>query len=281
METLFQDEPLPDPVVATVRLDRLPAVICAPLPTAEMVASVKRFGVLDPIILTETIVERKGRREESKLDIENGRGRVLAARAAGLTEIPAHIYPRGLYAPGVLTMMLNRQRRANPAAELAIVERLLSEGHAQSDICQATGKTKAEVNALLELVNLSPELRQAFAEGRLSVSCAGRAARLTPAQMLRLVTTLAENGKITTKDVAHARLTERQAAGGTIPWDDLLAGKDAEDTDIPWRSRIASQVRMLAQTLPTEAPAHIHSLVEGLRAWVEGECDGNCSPKAA
>jgi len=210
------------------RTPRMPTVLRAPIPVADLVplakdaiapsrqlvASVRRYGVVTPVILVDT-------GDGQSKQLVDGRRRVLAAKEAGITHVEAVIYSfdredaRGFPAE-LLTLTLNELRRPNPVAEAEAIRRLLDRGAPLRDICRATGMSPARVKQRMRLLNLAAPLAQALSQGEITVGTAEAAAKLGPTEQRALADRLAERGKLTLEDVAEARSARRKAAQSTL-----------------------------------------------------------------
>ena len=210
------------------RVPRMPTVLRAPMrvvdllplakdavaPSRQLVASVRRYGVVTPVILVDT-GDGQGRQ------LVDGRRRVLAAKDAGLTHVEAVIYSfdredaRGFPAE-LLTLALNELRRPNPVAEAEAIRRLLDRGAPLRDICRATGMSPARVKQRMRLLNLAAPLAQALSQGEITVGTAEAAAKLSSTEQRALADRLAERGKLTLEDVAEARSARRQSAQAAL-----------------------------------------------------------------
>ena len=210
------------------RVPRMPTVLRAPMrvadllplakdgiaPSRQLVASVRRYGVVTPVILVDT-GDGQGRQ------LVDGRRRVLAAKDAGLTHVEAVIYSfdredaRGFPAE-LLTLTLNELRRPNPVAEAEAIRRLLDRGAPLRDICRATGMSPARVKQRMRLLNLAAPLAQALSQGEIAISVAEAAAKLGSTEQRALADRLAERGKLTLEDIAEARSARRPSAQAAL-----------------------------------------------------------------
>jgi ParB/RepB/Spo0J family partition protein len=140
---------------------------------AELTASVKAHGVLQPIL-----VRPNGK--EGTYELVAGERRFRAAQAAGLASIPAMV--RELTDVQVLEVQVieNLQRDDLHPLEEAEGYRQLHEKHGYSveDLAAKVGKSKAYVYARLKLCDLAPAARKPFVEGKVSASIALLVARI-------------------------------------------------------------------------------------------------------
>jgi len=216
------------PLAFLGRAPRMPTVLRAPMrvvdllplaqdaiaPSRQLVASVRNYGVVTPVILVDT-GDGQGRQ------LVDGRRRVLAAKEAGLTHVEAVIYSfdredARTFPAELLTLALNELRRPNPVAEAEALRRLLDRGAPLRDICCATGMSPARVKQRMRLLNLAAPLAQALSQGEIAAGVAEAAAKLGSTEQRALADRLAERGKLTLEDVAEARSARRQSAQAAL-----------------------------------------------------------------
>lgn len=128
----------------------------------EMAASIKRDGVLQPIILT---------RKDDHYNIVAGERRVRAARLAGLKSVPALI--KDLSAADMLRVALieNVQRSDLNAIEEATAYQVLINdfGLTQEQCAKQIGKDRSSVSNALRLLALPLEIKTDLMQRRLSM----------------------------------------------------------------------------------------------------------------
>ena len=128
----------------------------------EMAASIRRDGVLQPIILT---------RKDECYSIVAGERRVRAARMAGLQSVPAII--KDLSAADMLRIALieNVQRSDLNAIEEATAYQVLIDdfGLTQEQCAKQIGKDRSSVSNALRLLTLPLEIKTDLMQGRLSM----------------------------------------------------------------------------------------------------------------
>lgn len=209
--TLIPDTP-PAPedlAVELVPLDQLPGDADLPgdAPAQAFVDSIRRFGLLQPIVVIPN---------GSGYKIAAGRRRTKGARAAGLTHIPAVIYPAGYALPQVIALIENQQRSRNIASDYLAIRKLADQGAAESDIVAATGMPLGTIRARLRLANLIPPLHEAFLAGRISATVADQASALDHALQTELAAIFAAAGKLTPRDVEHVRHVAHETAAAQL-----------------------------------------------------------------
>ena len=108
-----------------------------------------------------------------------GGGDLLAAKKAGISEVPARVYRFSERDAEIFALTENLKRDSPGAMEAAyMMKRLISEfGWTQDDISRTIGKSRPAVANTLRLLTLSPEVVGLVESGRLS---AGHARALVP-----------------------------------------------------------------------------------------------------
>lgn len=145
----------------------------------ELKASIKRRGVIEPIIVRPVA--------HGTYELVAGERRWRASQALGLSEIPAIIKSLTDREALEFSLIENIQREAlNPVDEATGYRRLLDEfGYTQETVAEAVGKDRATVANTLRLLALPDEIQQGLREGVISAGHAkallgieGRAAQL-------------------------------------------------------------------------------------------------------
>jgi len=128
---------------------------------AELAASIRTSGVLEPIVV---------RPLGEGYELIAGERRWLAARQAGLRDIPAVIREATDAEALELALIENLQREdLNPMEEARAYERLAEQfGHTQQEIADKVGKDRATVANTLRLLALSPQIQAMVKSGQLS-----------------------------------------------------------------------------------------------------------------
>ncbi len=131
---------------------------------AELVESVRRQGILQPILA------RSSPAEPGRFQIIAGERRWRAAQAAGLHEIPVLVRELGDSEAMAAGLVENLQRQdLNPIEEAEGFARLTDEfGMTQEQLGEAIGKSRSHVTNALRLLNLSDRVRDQVARGVLS-----------------------------------------------------------------------------------------------------------------
>ena len=147
----------------------------------ELASSISRHGVLQPIV-----VSRKG----DGYELVAGHRRVLAARAAGKTTIPAVIREE-VKDRLELALVENLQRADLNAIETARAYKLLMEtyGLTQEKLAERVGKSRSQVANMLRALTAPQALQDAVLEGKISE---GHLRALLPLPLSDAMTALGE-----------------------------------------------------------------------------------------
>jgi ParB/RepB/Spo0J family partition protein len=209
-------------VAEELPLDQLPPdeAIFGGAPAAALVASIRRDGVLQPVLLIRAYGDGYW--------IAEGRRRIKAARAAGRTTIPAWIADGDRAFAAVLGLVTHGTRRDNPAAEVDAIQRLLTLGADERTIARETGLRLATIRQRLRLLALDETLREALRRGKLAVGTAEHAAKLPAAAQRRLASRLDAGERLTETLVADERCAQRAASAIALPLALLTATPGAD-----------------------------------------------------
>ena len=151
---------------AEARFDEIPIEAVEPNPRqpresfdddalAELVASIREVGVLQPVVVRETL--------PGSYQLVMGERRLRACREAGLVSIPAII--RQTSDDELLrdALLENLHREAlNPLEEAAAYQQLLEEfGATHEELASRIGRSRSQVSNTIRLLGLPPTVRSA------------------------------------------------------------------------------------------------------------------------
>jgi ParB family chromosome partitioning protein len=127
----------------------------------ELAASIREHGVLQPVLVTETL---------DGYQLVAGERRVRAARIAGLERIPALLRQLADRDQLEIALVENVQRAdLDPIDEAHAYRQLIEEfGLTQERVAERVGKARATVANTLRLLDLHPDVQAAIADGRLT-----------------------------------------------------------------------------------------------------------------
>ena len=142
---------------------------------AALAASITEHGVIQPIVVTETL---------DGYQLVAGERRLRAAQAAGLDRIPAVVRQLADREQLEVALVENLQREDLDPLETADAYRQLIEefGFSQDDLAARVGRARSTVANTLRLLDLAPGVQAAVADGRLTEGH-GRALGGLPAEL--------------------------------------------------------------------------------------------------
>jgi ParB family chromosome partitioning protein len=149
----------------------------------ELAASIKTYGILQPLILV---------RFQERYVIVAGERRYRAAKIAGLTTVPAIVRELSPQDIKEIAIIENLQREdLNPIeAAVAIKELMITYKMTQDELSQKIGKSRPTVTNLLRLLSLAPSVIVLVRTGKLS---AGHARALVVVENREMQEKLANN----------------------------------------------------------------------------------------
>ena len=139
----------------------------------ELADSIRRFGVLQPILVKKT---------GSRYEIIAGERRWRASRKAGLREIPAIVREHSDQETVELSLIENIQREdLNPIEEAKAFKRLLDEfGLRQEDLAERVSKSRTAITNAIRLLKLDERVQNMVVEEKISM---GHARALIPVEI--------------------------------------------------------------------------------------------------
>ncbi|GIW29527.1 MAG: chromosome partitioning protein ParB [Meiothermus sp.] len=155
----------------TTSLTKLPLALIKPNPgqprrlfdpaaLEELAASIKEKGLLQPLL-----VRPKG----DMYELVAGERRFKASQIAGLREVPVVIKDIGEREALEIALIENLQREdLNPMEEAEGYKRLVEMGMTQEEVAKAVGKARVTVTNALRLLQLTPEIKKALEENKIS-----------------------------------------------------------------------------------------------------------------
>lgn len=193
----------------------------APHELAELAASLKQSGLLQPIL-----VRRKG---DGIYELISGERRWRATKDAGLETIQAVIRNCGDEESVVLALVENLQRTdLNPMEMARAYQRMMNEfGLTQDIIAQRVGCERSSIANVVRLVNLPSEIQQLIEANQLSLGHAkvilGLSGQNEQLQVARLVVSKGLSVRETEKFVESSQVTRRSRVKELrrTPWSDV------------------------------------------------------------
>jgi len=147
------------PVAAITPNPLQPRTAFDPEALAELAASIREHGLIQPLIVTQQGTER--------YQLIAGERRWQAARMAGLATVPVIVKEATPQQALELALVENIQRAdLNPLEEASAFRQLVDEfGLSQEQVAERVGKSRVAVTNTLRLLRLPAEVKQALADG--------------------------------------------------------------------------------------------------------------------
>lgn len=182
---------------------------------AELVASVRSLGVVEPIIVRATVCDAGECCSTCEpYTIVAGERRWRAAGEAGLATIPAVVRELSDRDGFLISVVENVLRSdMNPVEECNAYQRLLDEGLTIEDLAAQTGKSAAAIRSSLSLLKLDVPIRELVEKGSLSAWDGTRLATLGingQHRALRLIQTQGLTGNDRDRVIGQLWLAERE-----------------------------------------------------------------------
>jgi ParB family chromosome partitioning protein len=224
-----------------IPLDRIAANPYQPRSTVDgasleaLAASISEHGVLQPVLVTETL---------EGYQLVAGERRVRAARLAGLTRIPAIVRQLAEQHRLELALVENIQRAdLGPLEEARAYRRLIDEfGLSQEGVAHKVGRARSTVANSLRLLELDPSVQVALADGRISEGHARAIAGLDEAAQAGLLETVIARGISVrqTEELARRLSEPRPVRTATAP----QADPDTERVEEDLRRALGTKVSL-------------------------------------
>lgn len=170
---------------------------------AELVASIREHGVIQPLVVTQV---------GDEYQLIAGERRWRAAQLAGLTTVPAIIKETTPQEMLELALVENLQRAdLNPLEEAGAYRQLMDVfGLTQEEVAERVGKSRTAVANTVRLLRLPDDVKEALAAGRISEGHARALLALPTAQLQRQALAVIENRGLNVRQ-AEALVRQMQA----------------------------------------------------------------------
>jgi ParB family chromosome partitioning protein len=191
---------------------RQPRTHFDPEDLAELVHSVREFGVLQPVVVRAN--------EDGQYELIMGERRTRAAREAGLTSIPAIVRETAdehLLRDALLENLHRSQ--LNPLEEASAYQQLLEDfGITQEELATRIGRSRPQISNTIRLLKLPVPVQQRVAAGVLSAGHARAILSLDDAAAMQRLADKIVNEELSVRAAeAAAKMPDAKAARGTKP----------------------------------------------------------------
>ena len=227
----------------------------APEALAELAASIKEHGLIQPIIVTRTAAGA-----HTPYTIIAGERRWRASKLAGLKQVPVIIKDATPQAMLELALVENVQRAdLNPLEEAVAYETLIQEfGLTQGQVAERVGKSRVAVANTIRLLQLPDEVKQAVLEGQIREGHARALLGLSDDQAM------VEALKLVIDRGLSVRQTEElvrrlNAPAKPSPEDDLSASPETKALEDRLRARLGTKVSLFRTRKGGRIVIHFYS----------------------
>jgi ParB family chromosome partitioning protein len=173
----------------------------------ELAASITEHGVIQPILVTETL---------DGYQVVAGERRVRAAMIAGLERIPAVVRQLADREQLELALVENLQRQdLGPIEEATAYRQLIDEfGFTQEELAQRVSRARSTVANTLRLLDLAPAIQEAVADGTITEGHARAIASVADGHQGQLLSMVAARGLSVRQTEELARRLREAATTG-------------------------------------------------------------------
>jgi len=234
-QSIFEKIQNPGGVYSTnFELDKLPVneELSAPMPSAALVRSIKENGFWgwNPVAVKHFIEDSKG-----GYKVIAGNRRIMAAREAGLENIPAYVFNEDAD-PFLITAFIENNTRAdNPHTDFHTLKSLQDQGFTVNQIASKTGIRKTTIVKRLRLQNLTPDLLDAYLDSAFTFNTAVKISNWQKELQVKAESVLKAKGKITLQDVSEL------SQNGAVKQSDAL-----------WREKVSQKLEGMRALIPAE-----------------------------
>jgi ParB family chromosome partitioning protein len=203
----------------------------------ELAASIREHGVLQPVLVTETL---------DGYQLIAGERRVRASRLAGLERIPALVRQLADRDQLEVALVENVQRAdLDPIDEALAYRQLIDEfGLTQERVAERVGKARATVANTLRLLDLHPDIQAAISDGRLTEGHGRALGGLAPEGQAHVLGTVLRQGlSVRQTEELVRRLREPRTATVAIAATRRL-DPDLERVEADLRERLGTKVSL-------------------------------------
>jgi ParB family chromosome partitioning protein len=218
----------------------------------ELAASIKQYGVLQPVVVRQTL---------SGYELVAGERRWRAAQIAGLEVIPALVKN---YTDGEMTeiaLIENLQREnLNPIEEAMAYRRLMNEfGLTQEEVSQKIGRSRSLIANMVRLLNLPDVIRDHVSRGTISMGQARPLLTLESSELqLQAMDMIIEND-LSARDVEE--LVKKIASNKKLP-EQLAKQKQDQEQKEYYVIEVEDQLKLLLGTQVRIKPGKLKSKIE-------------------
>ena len=213
----------------------------APEALAELAASIKEHGLIQPIIVTHADPH-----SPTPYNIIAGERRWRASRLAGLKEVPVIVKDATPQAMLELALVENVQRSdLNPLEEATAYETLINEfGLTQAQVAEKVGKSRTAVANTVRLLQLPDAVKQAVLEGQIREGHARALLGLSDEQTMIEAMNLVINRGLSVRQTEELVRRLNTPTPEPEPEDDLSSSPETRAIEDRLRERLGTKVTL-------------------------------------
>jgi ParB family chromosome partitioning protein len=227
---------------AEIPLDRIRANPYQPRKSVEdaalrdLAASIVEHGVLQPILVTETL---------DGYELIAGERRLRAARMAGLTKIPAVVRQLAGHEQLEVALVENIQRAdLNPLEEAEAYRQLTDTfGMSQDDVARRVGRARSTIANTMRLLELAPAVQAAVRDGSITEGHARAIASIDGAPRQEALLAAVTRRGLSVRQTEDLARRLKTATPETDPATASAAEVSADPQPDPETERIESELR--------------------------------------
>jgi ParB family chromosome partitioning protein len=204
---------------------------------AELAASIREHGVIQPLVVTQV---------GDEYQLIAGERRWRAAQLAGLTSVPAIIKETTPQQTLELALVENVQRAdLNPLEEAGAYRQLMDEfGLTQEQVAERVGKSRTAVANTVRLLRLPDDVKEALAAGRISEGHARALLSLPTARLQRQALAIIEGRALNVRQI-EALVRQMQAEPEEVSSKaDSLSPQDRDAVE-KFQARLGTRINLV------------------------------------
>jgi ParB family chromosome partitioning protein len=203
----------------------------------ELASSIREHGVLQPILVMETI---------DGYQLVAGERRLRAARLAGLERVPALVRQLADRDQLEIALVENVQRSdLDPIDEATAYRQLVDEfGLTQDAVAGRVGKSRAAVANTMRLLDLHPDVQVAIAEGRLTEGHGRALGGLAVDGQAHVIGTIVDQGLSVRQTEELVRRLREPRAARSVAAPATRLDPDLERVEEDLRQRLGTKVSL-------------------------------------
>ncbi|MEJ2559251.1 MAG: ParB/RepB/Spo0J family partition protein [Anaerolineae bacterium] len=208
---------------------------------AELAASIREHGVIQPLVVTQV---------GNEYQLIAGERRWRAAQLAGLTTVPALIKETTPQQMLELALVENVQRAdLNPLEEASAYRQLMDEfGLTQEEVAERVGKSRTAVANTVRLLRLPDDLKEALATDRISEGHARALLSLPTARLQRQALATIEKRGLNvrqTEDLVRRMQEEAESPADTGRGRETLLSPQDRDAVEKFQAHLGTKVNLV------------------------------------